>query len=527
MNKVKHFLKQLNYSKLLNWFLLLFVIMQGIAIFLVNLLQTDSYLFNDNVYAIRHGIEIWRHGLFLENFNYYSTMEIDNAAFFAIPLYFLTNNLGLSLGIVHLLLYILSAYLIYSIFQNGGYDSKYGLLAIIFLFTPFVISGLDWGNMLFVTVGQYEFRVIVMLSTINLLLITLNTSKTIKQTLPLFLFHLLLCFWTTLSCGNYVILMILLPFCMFFVYINCITERLQINKKTILTLAGTLLICALALVIRNYGVGETGRSTLPLLTADTFSANLLNCITGFFMLFGGLTQEPDVPIFTVNAILRIAKFIFICGCLILTYSKVKKAKPTDYLHYMFVFLALVNLGVMILAFTRYGALIFEYRYHLIWGAMLLLTTAASIDSIKYVRLKNLTIFTIICMVALINLGGFKSAFAEADRTALERQILRIADEEELNTIYMYNMPEEAATIKVLDYNKSCISVTYVVDYVYRSTEDYFENYEDYAIFDERHLFACTPDYFELIPDVIKEVYDPICTIGNVQIYIGHENPWLE
>lgn len=52
------------------------------GIFLMNLLQTETYLFSDNTLAIRHGIEIWRKGIFLENFNYYSTLEIDNAAFF-------------------------------------------------------------------------------------------------------------------------------------------------------------------------------------------------------------------------------------------------------------------------------------------------------------------------------------------------------------------------------------------------------------------------------------------------------------
>ena len=53
------------YIKYFYFFLLIF---QGLAIFLMNLFQTETYLFSDNALAIRHGIEIWRKGIFLENF---------------------------------------------------------------------------------------------------------------------------------------------------------------------------------------------------------------------------------------------------------------------------------------------------------------------------------------------------------------------------------------------------------------------------------------------------------------------------
>lgn len=516
-----------SYDELLNHFLILLIIAQGLSVFLINLFQTETYLFFDNAVAIRHGVEMWRNGLFLEGYNYFSTLEIDNAGFFAIPLYFLTGNLGLSLGIVHVLLYALCVYLIYSLFKNGGYDTKYGLIATFLLFTPFVIGALDWGNMIFLTVGQYEFRIIVMISVTNLLLMVLNTQVNKRNFIVLLVLNTVLCFWTSLSCGNYVLLMILLPFCLFFIYINCISDKLVINKSAVLILLTSVISALIAIVIRDAAIGETSRSNIPLLTADTFTANLLNCITGFFMLFGGLTQDALVPIFTAKGILRIIKFVLISTCLVLVFMKLKKMKKNDYLPYMFFFIALVNLAVMILTVTRYGALIFEYRYHIIWGAMLLLAAVAAIESIEYVRLKKLVLFGIVLMALIINLGGYNAIFQKVPTNVFEHEIIEFADENDIDTIYLYNMPSEAAAIRVLDLEKSCMSVYYYDDKIYSITDNYYEDYSSYYTYDERHLFICSPENFELLPDEMKACYPELIILENGCAYIGSENPWLE
>ena len=513
-------------EKVIGNILLFFIIAQGLAIFLINLLQTDTYLFSDNTLAIRHGIEIWRKGIFLENFNYYSTLEIDNAAFLAIPLYFLTGNLGLSLGIVHVVLYVFTIYLICSIFKNSGYDTKYGYLAGFFLFTPYVIGGLDWGNMLFVTVGQYEFRVIVMLSIINLLIIALSKKDILKEHIPLLILNMVLCFWTTLSCGNYVLLMIVLPLCLFFVFITATSNKLDINRYALLILLSTILSCLFALKIRDNNVGETSRGNLFLQTADGFSDNIMSCITGFFMLFGGLTGGEATLIFSRQGIVKILKFIFICSCLILTYFKLKKLNKSDYLHYMFIFIALVNLAVMILSITWYGADIYEYRYHIIWGAMLLIVTAASFDSIKYVYLKRLICIAAVGLSVLINIGGFDSIFDKTDALAMEKETIKVANENDVDIIYFYNMPQEAAAIRVLDYDKKCMSVSYVTDHVFASTENYFEEYALQYDYEGEHLFVCDPNLLETIPEEIMGVYKQIGTLNGLNLYIGSENPWI-
>lgn len=526
MLTIKGILKKENQKILLKYFLLGIVIIQALAIFLFNLLQTENFLFSDNACAIRHGMEIWRNGLFIEGYNYLTSMEIDCASFFAVPLYFLTGNLGLSLAIVHLLLYILCAVLVCSIFRNMDYDLSYGLLAVFLIFTPYVIGGLDWANMLFLTVGQYQFRVMVLLSVTNLLLMTLKGKGKEGKFLPFLIFHLILCAWTTLSCGNYVLLMIILPFCLFYGFINLISEKWIINKGAIVVLASSMAVCLITLIIRNQAIGETGRGSLELLTADTFTANLLNCITGFFMLFGGLGQEADLAIFSAKGILQVLKFGFIVLCLIIAVIRLKKSKADDYLHFMFAFVALVNLAVMLLLVTRYGAIIFEHRYHIIWGIMLLLVTVASVDSILLPKLRGAVWIAITGIAILINIGGFDRITEEIHYTDYEREIIEVADREELNTIYLYNMPDDAAVIRVLDMEKSCMSVTYVVDHVYNSTNNYIEDYSRYYTYDEQHLFVCSRESFDLLPEEIRNCYNEIGILGDNLLFVSHENPWL-
>lgn len=245
------------------------------------------------------------------------------------------------------------------------------------------------------------------------------------------------------------------------------------------------------------------------------------------MLFGVLTGGEATLIFSKQGIIRILKFIFICGCLVLTAFKLKKCKKSDYLHIMFVFVALVNLAVMVLSITWYGAEIYEYRYHMIWSSMLLIVTVASLDCLKYVYLKRMVTIVAMGVAILINIGGFDSVFTKTNTLKFEKEIIEIANEKELDTIYFYSMPQEAAAVRVLDYDKNCMSVTYIDDYVLPATENYFENYYEHYDFNGETLFVCDPSYLYAIPKEIMNVYTQIGNLNGVNLYIGSENPWIE
>lgn len=61
-------------------------------------------------------MEMWKNGIFLEDFSFYSSsLEIDCIGFFAAPIYLLTKNLGLSMALCHGIGYLVIAYLLFDI----------------------------------------------------------------------------------------------------------------------------------------------------------------------------------------------------------------------------------------------------------------------------------------------------------------------------------------------------------------------------------------------------------------------------
>ena len=114
------------------------VAVQFIFIQYYNFTGTESFLDYDSSIAIRHAVEMWRHHtIFLKDFVYMTSMEIDCASFFAAPIYILTGNLSVSIGLAHLVLDIILLICIYCLLYNLQVDIKYRLLGILLFFTPY------------------------------------------------------------------------------------------------------------------------------------------------------------------------------------------------------------------------------------------------------------------------------------------------------------------------------------------------------------------------------------------------------
>lgn len=56
---------------------------QFMTIVWINFSKSENFLDYDSSLALRHGLEMWKNGIALEGWNYFSTLEIDNAAFWA------------------------------------------------------------------------------------------------------------------------------------------------------------------------------------------------------------------------------------------------------------------------------------------------------------------------------------------------------------------------------------------------------------------------------------------------------------
>ena len=89
-------------KRVLVWLLRVFVILQLLFIVYVNFSKAYGLLDYDFALSFRHGMEIWKNGLFLKDFVYYSSLETDTVTFFASLLYLLTGNFSAALAAAHL-----------------------------------------------------------------------------------------------------------------------------------------------------------------------------------------------------------------------------------------------------------------------------------------------------------------------------------------------------------------------------------------------------------------------------------------
>src|SRR5699024_10081333 len=130
----------------------------------------------------------------------------------AAPIYMVTNNLGLSLASIHAVFYFIVVWILHDIAKNLRASTSQFLFSVLLLFTPYSVGQVEWANMLFVGVAQYEFRVIVLLMLLNLILMSLRKETSRRKFVLNLLVYCAVNFWTSLSTGNYVLLMIVSPF---------------------------------------------------------------------------------------------------------------------------------------------------------------------------------------------------------------------------------------------------------------------------------------------------------------------------
>lgn len=504
------------------------VVIQFLVIVFVNFTKSYDFLDYDSSLAIRHAMEMWEHGLFLTDFNYVSSMEIDAVTFFAAPLYMLTDNLGLALGLVHIIGYIGVVYIIYDIFKNQHASKEKFLLAVLLVFTPYAIGQLDWANMLFISAAQYEFRVITMLLLVDLLIMSEEKIGRRKLVLTMAA-YCIINFWTSLSTGNYVLFMIVSPFILENI-LDAINQK-EFKVKSLRNLI-ILISCCVSLggwLLQNKFIGNAPRGNLSLISASTFIENIGDSITGVFLLFGGLPLANDVSIFSSKGIAYLLRFVFVNFCFILVIKEIFRNKKYSTICRKFFAFAFVNICVLLITSTRYGAPIFEYRYHILWCVMLLLVIADFV--IDYERhdngwLRNIMVGGVLIAVVVMNIQGFNKIFQYRDTREYEKSIINVAEEFEIGTVYLYDDMTASHVIRALDPELYCISVSFQDNNWSMDMMDMYKYYGDNTLADSHNLLVCTLKEFESLPDYIKNLYLPVTKLSKEKmvLYSG-KNAW--
>ena len=524
-------------KKILTKILALLAIMQFCAVAYVNFTMSYDLLDMDASLAMRHATEMWKHGLFLKEFAYVTSMEIDAATFFAAPIYLLIGNLNIALGITHSILYLLIVWLLYDISRNLSVNvGKNGfLLSVLLCFTPYASKPgyLDWSNMLFFCGGQYEFRVICMLSALDVVLLCeKKTVSRLKFGLSI-AFCCMVNFWTSLSTGNFVLLMVLLPFVMKIVLETIMRQKIELKERSIWCICLLCIVCIAAMEIRERLNIGSHRSDLPLIGASNFWLNLQNAIVGIFLLFGGLVRGGDTMLFSVEGISTLARFglVLVCFGVACWELKVRKNKTTVFLY--FCMSMLLNLGLYSVTNSLYGSDIFEHRYHILWCYMLLIVVAYAVneeEAWKNKYLQKILSWGIMLLVILINVTGFKEISTFKDGKGYEERILELAEERDVDHIIMYNNSGSMFSLQAMDPERTTVSFIYYDGQMVADGLDSYYYTGENTYSGGKHLFLCAVWDFDKLPEYVKSTYtlidDSIVAAGSGHnVYYAEESVW--
>lgn len=397
--------------KLTKYILACAVGVQFVLIFLCNYFKAANMLDYDASMAVRHAVEMWRaRTIFLQNFQYTTSMEIDCASFFAAPIYILTGNYGLGIAIVHLVLDGILAYAIYRLLKNMEVPFEFRILGIILVFLPYQHGQLAWANMLFLSVGQYEFRVTS--AVLLFLLLSYKERFSKRQWIELVVCECYIAV-TVLSTGNYLIIVLLVPIVLYEIFNILKKEKIDWKDRNLRIVVVSILIALGAYGVRMFMQISTNRSNMNIIKETEFADNFASCITGAISLFGGLAifEQPVISVEGIGYMVR-----FILGCLILGMGLVvfknrkNLTENNEKIFIRFLFVLGLNMFVFIYTNTTYGSAVFEIRYHMMWCILLIMIDVMFL-SLLWKRAgkwqKNVLLCCIVAGIVIIDASGFQ------------------------------------------------------------------------------------------------------------------------
>lgn len=503
----------------------------------VNYAFAEQVLDYDSSLAIRHAVEMWRHRtLDLPYFQYGSSMELDCASFFAAPIYMVTNNLGLSMALVHGILYIIIAAVILGLCRNLRAKWYVPFIVVLVVFTPYAHGMLDWSNMLFLSAGQYEFRIISLLLMLDLMF--WDAEKRSKKLFwVLAALEFLLVFWTAVSCGNYVLLMIVLPLLLWIGLEWLLKRREKLFTRQTILLAAYAVSSVAGYLLHNAFTQATHRGNLPYIAAKDFFTNIKNCLTGIIMLLGGLPVTEEVSIISAEGIARLARFIFLISCIVFVVCRLRFAdqktsgkEKANVLARCCTVYACFSLFILMMTNSKYGSPVFEYRYHILW-VYLLLVTASILVFMKNQwvpeRLMVLLQTGFLCCVLLINVSGWwavNRSYA-SNHLDMEKKVLECVDKYDADAVYFISGEQESHRIRALDLEQYCLSLTKKDGGIEMDYFDFYSFYGDISLGGQKNVIVCSKNDFDDLPEWRKKPYRLVDEAGTWQIYYSDVNTW--
>lgn len=438
------------------------LIIQIAMIAYFNLSDIRNSLDSDFANTIYHFREVIRNGtLDLKGWNHTTSMELDAAFLFALPIYYIVHNIFLAVGISNLIYVFLYIVVVVGIFKHINVNRKYILITLCLILTPYSFGMLEYFNMMFYGGSCYALKTLAPLLCIWLLLLFEKQSNTRREkwgkaiVLCMYLFFL---FITSYSTGIYVMLCGITPICCYILFDIWKSGRWKgrYNRRQAGVILGSFIVFIAGYLLHEKFYGLVSRTTLRLTKIENYAINFRACVRGIFDVFGATVSE-DIQALSVYGIWYCLKMAFVALLVVVwlynlrfLFQKHENVNIKEFL----AILPLFNFLILLVADSRYTTNPhIEYRYYLIGAIPMILLLGIQVDAwSKAFNAFQKNIISIIWIAALLILmiGNNKSVLAHWDRTSYAVELCDYFNTLDVESVFFVDDPDTSNICKGID-----------------------------------------------------------------------------
>ena len=371
--------------------LLILFLVQFAVICFFNLTQIKNHMGVDASWNILKAALVWKekaliHPMWVDTTSY----SLDNSLMIASPLYGLTGNLTLSFGIANILTLLLIFTCIWRILQRMHVRFSARMIALNLIVCPYLVSGFALENDLgyiknvlstsFVVVNDlgyfstvlggaafYSWRVLIALLVV---LVFIKIKQDHRMGI-LGVVTLLLCAWSAISSGIYLIVMIFAPYLVYEIEVAMIlNDRKQlIRKESVFAVSGSLFTLAGACYTHFVLHFDTISVSRTWTAFQNLGKNFEAVLQGFVKLIQALPaagKEEGIltraGFFRAFPILILFAFVVSIGYFAVKIFRKNHLLEEKGIYLLFLNIVLLNFVFMSMFNVSYGALVFEERY---------------------------------------------------------------------------------------------------------------------------------------------------------------------
>lgn len=471
----------------------------------------------------------------MPDWNHTTSLELDSAFLFAVPICLVIKNIFLSVGIANILMAAVYILVVSDILIHAKVQRRFIYLTLCLILTPWSYGMLEYFNMMFYGGACYSVKTLIPLLFILLVQILsenrLDTGRRRAEFVAAAALYAVFLFATAFSTGFYAVLCGVCPLVLYMlldIWVNgCRTGKYR--KAHLGLIAVTFVIFAAGYLLHTRYYTGVSRTHMLLTKTENYAINLRACVAGIFQVFGALTSE-DIEALSPWGIVYCLKIGFVMLVLaVLLYHTVRIFRKNDALDvskYMAI-VFLFNFLLLVVTDCRYtGNTHIEYRYYLIGAVPLLVLTGIQseewVDRCDPVRRKILTA-CIWLFLAVILAGNHKNVADKWDRTTYAVEFCDYVKNLDVESVIFINDSESAKICKGIDHDHKYGAYMTETQSFDLSICSYYQSASG-AFYGNKNILAVIEgnDLAALLPAEIAAHYEKIGSVRWFDIYYSDQ-----